>query len=74
MASATVVAFRKSVMAKQPLATYNKLTSSGQTLAALSSSTGYAMDDVEKYVGLLVDDALVVRTPGQRTIATYQLS
>ena len=74
MVNASVVAFRKSVMEKHPLVVYNKVTSAGQTIPTLSTSTGYAQDDVEKYLGLLIDDALVTRNVGQRMAATYQLS
>ena len=61
-----------------PQDVYEQLHTYGQTLAQITAAyvaafpgVVYSLDDVEKLLGLLVDQALVVRTVGDRTTALY---
>jgi hypothetical protein len=56
---------------KHVAAALNALSTTPQPLATVAAALGISQDDCEKYLGLLVDEALAVRTIGSRITARY---
>lgn len=69
--NATQKTYRLSKLEARHLAMFNLLTTSPQSLTKLASAAGVAMDVAERQLSHLVDDALAVRTMGDRTSAMY---
>ena len=71
---APVVAIRQAQQVPVLNNAYNTLTNVGQSLATLAAAYGANIEDAEKHLGLLVDQALVTRTVGSRATALYALA
>jgi len=67
----TVKSFRLAQMQPQHVSAANTVSASPQTLAQIAASLGVTVDEAEKRMGIVCDQALSVRTVGSRTTATY---
>jgi hypothetical protein len=50
---------------------YTGLSSTGQSLATIAAGLAISLDDAEKRLSLLIDEALASRTVGGRSTALY---
>jgi hypothetical protein len=71
MVSPTVKTIRIAQMTPVHVAAVNAVAVSPQTLGAIATSLGVSADEAEKRMGIAVDQALVTRSMGSRTTATY---
>lgn len=79
MAQAAVIAFKKAVLTTPHVNTYNQLSASPKTPAAIAAANGTDAASETSRLSLLVDEGLAVQprvpnNPNGATQSTYQLS
>lgn len=74
MVDAKVKTTRLAQITPVHVAAYSVLSAGPKSIASVAASYGASAGDAEKHLSLLVDQALAVRTVGDRTTAKYTLA